>query len=181
MHATLCYAPTHTHTRRHNVFADPEIEIIYFWSVALSDITLDLLIHDMILVTGSVSFIFLYMWFHTRSVCLTVMGLVHIFASFPLAFLFYYFIFGIEPFYTLNFLSVYVQLTMVAQACWSIDGCLVSSSLLLCWRIPVRARVCLCVFVCVCVCACACVCVTCLRAWMYLSNTRSQRDAIGYC
>ena len=54
-------------------------------------------------------------WFHTRSLCLTLMGLIHIFASFPLAFLFYYYVFGIEPFYTLNFLSVYVILAIGAD------------------------------------------------------------------
>jgi len=95
--------------------ADTDIEIVYFWNVALADITLDLLIHDMTLVSGSILFIFCYMWFHTRSVCLTAMGLIHILASFPLAFLGYYYVFGIEPFYTLNFLSVYVILAIGAD------------------------------------------------------------------
>lgn len=86
-----------------------DIEVVYFWGIALPDITLNLLIHDVILVTGSVAFIFFYMWFHTQSCCLSGMGLLHIFASLPIAFLIYYYGFGIEPFYTLNFLSVYVR------------------------------------------------------------------------
>eukprot|EP00750_Incisomonas_marina_P031230 INCI7785.2.p1 GENE.INCI7785.2~~INCI7785.2.p1 ORF type:complete len:1466 (+),score=281.45 INCI7785.2:324-4721(+) len=92
-----------------------DIEVVYFWGIALPDITLNLLIHDVILVTGSVTFIFFYMWFHTQSCCLSGMGLVHIFASLPIAFLIYYYGFGIEPFYTLNFLSVYVILAIGAD------------------------------------------------------------------
>ena len=76
---------------------------------------MDLLIHDVLLVTGSVAFIFFYMWFHTQSCCLASMGLIHVFASLPIAFLLYYYCFGIEPFYTLNFLSVYVILAIGAD------------------------------------------------------------------
>lgn len=54
-------------------------------------------------------------WIHTQSICLTLLGLIHIFASFPIAFFIYYFIFQIEPFYTLNFLSVYVILAIGAD------------------------------------------------------------------
>ena len=41
---------------------DGDIEVVYFWSVALADITLDLIIHDVLLVMGSVVFIFCYIW-----------------------------------------------------------------------------------------------------------------------
>ena len=104
-----------------------DIEVVYFWGIALPDITLNLLIHDVILVTGSVTFIFFYMWFHTQSCCLSGMGLVHIFASLPIAFLIYYYGFGIEPFYTLNFLSVCVPAVAVS---WKAGSCYFGCSLI---------------------------------------------------
>lgn len=99
----------------HGYNGDGDIEIIYFWSVALSDVTLDLLIHDILLVIGSVAFVFIYMWFHTQSCCLSFFGLLHIFASLPIAFLIYTYLFQIEPFYTLTFLSVYIILAIGAD------------------------------------------------------------------
>lgn len=65
--------------------------------------------------TGSVAFVYIYLWVHSGSAFLAMCGMLHIMMSFPLAFFLYRYLFGIMPFYILSFLAIYVILAIGAD------------------------------------------------------------------
>ena len=77
--------------------------------------SIETLITDMCLAIGSLFFVMIYMAIHTRSCFLSVFGMFHILMSFPLAYCIYNFVLGIESFYTLSAMSVYVILAIGAD------------------------------------------------------------------
>jgi len=70
---------------------------------------------DMLLATGSALVTTVAILVHTRSLFLTIVGIVQIIFSFPLAFFTYRFIFGYEFFPFLNFIGVFVVFALGAD------------------------------------------------------------------
>jgi hypothetical protein len=91
------------------------VEVLYFWPLITFQEILNVLLHDGLLALGSVMFVGVYLHIHTGSSFLAATGMFHIFMSFGLGFFIYRIVFGIIPFYTLSFLSIYVVLAIGAD------------------------------------------------------------------
>ena len=81
----------------------------------LFDTFIGLLAVDMSLVIFSIVFVSVYIAVHTRSCFLSSAAMLHILMSLPMAFCIYSYIFRIEVFYFLEFMSVYIILAIGAD------------------------------------------------------------------
>ncbi|KAJ5066146.1 sterol-sensing domain [Anaeramoeba ignava] len=69
-----------------------------------------LILRDGSLIFASIIMVFIYTWFHTKSLFLTAMGIFHILMSFPLSYFIYRILIGEKYFSMLNFLSLFIVL-----------------------------------------------------------------------
>ena len=81
----------------------------------LFDTFIGLLAVDMSLVIFSIVFVSVYIAVHTRSCFLSSAAMLYILMSLPMAFCIYSYIFRIEVFYFLEFMSVYIILAIGAD------------------------------------------------------------------
>ena len=83
-----------------SVFCPPShsSDSLFFCSSSFSaqvwPIISEIFVHDALLATGSLVFVFAYMWLHTNSGILAGAGMLHILGSFPCAFLLYRYMLG---------------------------------------------------------------------------------------
>jgi len=94
---------------------DIEFDVLLWWPTMLFDTFIGLLAVDMGLVVFSIMFVSIYMAVHTRSCFLSGAAMLHILMSLPMAFCIYSYIFRIEVFYFLEFMSVYIILAIGAD------------------------------------------------------------------
>ncbi|KAJ5066144.1 sterol-sensing domain [Anaeramoeba ignava] len=69
-----------------------------------------LILRDGSLIFASIIMVFIYTWFHTKSLFLAAMGIFHIIMAFPLSYFVYRVIIGEKYFSMLNFLSLFIVL-----------------------------------------------------------------------
>ncbi|KAJ3427879.1 sterol-sensing domain [Anaeramoeba flamelloides] len=70
----------------------------------------ELIIHDVSLVTASIFMVFIYTWFHTKSLFLTSTGLFGVMLSFGCSYFIYRVILGVQYFNMMNFLALFIIL-----------------------------------------------------------------------
>merc|ERR1712091_88900 len=78
--------------------SDGAVEVLYFASPLVWDEILGILIRDMLMAVISVSFVFLWIWRHSGSFFLAVVGMLEILLSLPIAFVLYRFVLGFQYF-----------------------------------------------------------------------------------
>ncbi|KAJ5077047.1 hypothetical protein M0811_00367 [Anaeramoeba ignava] len=84
---------------------------IYYLGSGLTQYMVDqMIIKDGLLIFASIVLVFLYTWFHTKSLYLTSLGIFHVLMSFPLSYFVYRIIVGEEFFSMLNFISLFIVL-----------------------------------------------------------------------
>jgi len=98
-----------------NTFLGEDIRLVWYNpDVFLVEISRT--IYGDVLFAGlSIGFVFLVIWFHTRSVFITMMGVYAILLSYPLTYIFYSLVFGIEKMMLFNFTSVFVVIGLGAD------------------------------------------------------------------
>jgi len=70
------------------VFWDDRVEIIFASGIIGDDFFDDIIINDTMWALGSVSFVFIYLWFYLGSFFLSFIGVILIVLSFPITALF---------------------------------------------------------------------------------------------
>lgn len=94
---------------------DDEFEVVYFNAILLDDEVGRIILQDFSWVAGSITFVFLYMCFHTRSLYLGLSGILMVVSSFVPGYFFYRLILQISFFQTLHMLAVFVLLGIGAD------------------------------------------------------------------
>ena len=79
------------------------------------DAFLNVLIQDMMLAAASIIIVFLYMWFNTQSLFLTICGLFEIIISFPIAFFVWGVMLGQEHYTILQMMTLFILLGIGAD------------------------------------------------------------------
>eukprot|EP01155_Anaeramoeba_flamelloides_P040475 Anaeramoba_flamelloidesc33673_g1_i1.p2 GENE.c33673_g1_i1~~c33673_g1_i1.p2 ORF type:complete len:376 (+),score=84.41 c33673_g1_i1:40-1167(+) len=85
-------------------------EILYLGTGITEIAVSDLIVHDTVLIVFSIAMVYIYTLFHTKSLVLTCLGILHVLLSLPMSYFFYVAILGVEWFSMLNFLSLFVVL-----------------------------------------------------------------------
>lgn len=98
-----------------NNAADIDVRIVFLEDILLSDLFNALVFSDTIFALVAVVALFLYMWFHTGSLFLSLSAIFHILLSWSWAVFVYLFIFQISTFPFLNVLGVYIVLGIGAD------------------------------------------------------------------
>ncbi|KAJ3436711.1 sterol-sensing domain [Anaeramoeba flamelloides] len=85
-------------------------EVLYLGSGITEAAISDLINHDALLIIFSIIMVFSYTLFHTKSLILTCLGILHILLALPMSYFFYTAILGVEWFTILNFLALFIVL-----------------------------------------------------------------------
>eukprot|EP00040_Diaphanoeca_grandis_P036595 m.233765 g.233765 ORF g.233765 m.233765 type:complete len:1065 (-) comp33647_c0_seq2:2081-5275(-) len=74
-----------------------------------------LIVGDSLLISASIFFVFLYMWFHVKSLFLSSLGIFHIILSFPFGYFFLQVFLASEKIIVLNFMALFIILGIGAD------------------------------------------------------------------
>eukprot|EP01029_Cantina_marsupialis_P020736 TRINITY_DN4883_c0_g2_i1.p1 TRINITY_DN4883_c0_g2~~TRINITY_DN4883_c0_g2_i1.p1 ORF type:complete len:896 (-),score=296.27 TRINITY_DN4883_c0_g2_i1:443-3130(-) len=92
---------------------------VYLYSVALlGEAAGSKANEDMAFITLSIVFVMVYIGIHTKSLFLSLAGIGQIMFSFPIAFVIYRFVLGVDLFLSIEFLSVFIILAIGADDCF---------------------------------------------------------------
>jgi len=85
-----------------------EIEVLFFATPLIRDEFISIILMDMLKVFVSITFVFVWIWLQTQSIIIAVAGIIEIMLSLPLAFFFYYTVFGFKYFDSLNAMTIFI-------------------------------------------------------------------------
>eukprot|EP01128_Nolandella_sp_AFSM9_P009260 TRINITY_DN587_c0_g1_i3.p1 TRINITY_DN587_c0_g1~~TRINITY_DN587_c0_g1_i3.p1 ORF type:complete len:1001 (-),score=200.14 TRINITY_DN587_c0_g1_i3:470-3322(-) len=89
---------------------------VVFWAPGIVDVIVDeLLLGDASLAIGSLMVVWLYMWFHTKSLYFSTLGMFQMIVSFPVTYFIHKIIYGFYWMGILNFLSLFILLGIGAD------------------------------------------------------------------
>jgi predicted RND superfamily exporter protein len=92
-----------------------EVEVLYFATPLFFDEFIGILLRDMLFALISVAFVFICLWFHSRSLFLAIVGMMEILLTIPVAFVLYRVVFGFQYFAGLNAMTLFVVLAIGAD------------------------------------------------------------------
>lgn len=87
---------------------DGDVEFLFFATPLISDEFISILLADVTKVFVSLALVFLWIWLQTNSSIIAIAGITEIILSIPLAFFFYYTIFGFKYFDGLNAMTIFI-------------------------------------------------------------------------
>eukprot|EP00930_Biecheleria_cincta_P076589 TRINITY_DN6379_c0_g1_i3.p1 TRINITY_DN6379_c0_g1~~TRINITY_DN6379_c0_g1_i3.p1 ORF type:complete len:1045 (-),score=167.77 TRINITY_DN6379_c0_g1_i3:416-3550(-) len=87
---------------------DGDVEFLFFATPLIQDEFISILLADMTKVFVSLALVFLWIWLQTNSSIIAIAGITEIILSIPLAFFFYYTIFGFKYFDGLNAMTIFI-------------------------------------------------------------------------
>lgn len=84
------------------------VEVLFFATPLVRDEFLQIIVNDLLKVLISLSLVFLWIFLQTGSIVIAIAGITEIILSIPLAFFFYYSVFGFKYFDGLNAMTIFI-------------------------------------------------------------------------
>lgn len=88
--------------------SENDVEFLFFATPLIRDEFISILLSDAMKVFISLTLVFLWIWLQTNSAVIAIAGITEIILSIPLAFFFYYTIFGFKYFDGLNAMTIFI-------------------------------------------------------------------------
>lgn len=85
-----------------------DVEVLFFATPLIRDEFLNIIVNDLLKVLVSLGLVFLWIFLQTGSIVIALAGITEIILSIPLAFFFYYYVFGFKYFDGLNAMTIFV-------------------------------------------------------------------------
>jgi hypothetical protein len=92
-----------------------DVEVLFFATPLVFDEFIQIILFDVLKVVISITAVFFWLWFQTKSIFIAIVGMVEILLSIPLAFFFYRTIFGFMFFDGLNAMTVFIVVAIGAD------------------------------------------------------------------